>query len=75
MVTVKPNRERGLAYYRLYLQDRDGRISDFKPCECDDDAAALAWAAQHPHPHGMELWNLDRLVNRFAPEPSDPADV
>jgi hypothetical protein len=62
----------GLAYYRLYTLDRAGRISDVRIWEGEDDAAALAWAAGQGHVHGQELWNLDRLVRRFSPEPQAP---
>ncbi len=59
-----------MADYRLYLLNRQGRISRALPLVCESDDHAVEEVFAYPHNDGMELWQLDRLVRKFAPNPS-----
>jgi hypothetical protein len=51
--------------YRLYFLDAKGHIRSSVHLECDDDEAAKAAVAGHPHEHRLELWQQDRFVGVF----------
>jgi hypothetical protein len=55
-----------LRYYRLYFLDSADRIRQAIDMECDDDATAIEAAEPYRDGRTMELWNRDRLVQRFA---------
>ena len=59
-----------MADYRLYLLNRQGRISRALPLVCETDDHAVDQVYAYPHTDGMELWQLDRLVRKFAPHRS-----
>ncbi|MDP3174940.1 MAG: hypothetical protein Q8M88_10960 [Phenylobacterium sp.] len=54
-----------MATYRLFMLDPEGHVRSATVLECADDAEATARAAEHPHEHGMELWQGARVVHRF----------
>lgn len=58
-----------MADYRLYLLNGQGRISRALPLACETDDQAVDEVHTYPHDHGMELWQLDRFVRKFAPNP------
>lgn len=60
----------GMGHYRLYFLDDRGRIRRPVNLECECDEEAIALANEHPHDHGMELWQGARLVRRIpTPRP------
>ena len=65
-----------MADYRLYFLDSAGHIRKAVELECADEQEALALAEEHRrkrgHAHGMELWQLTRLIHRFPPS-GEPA--
>jgi hypothetical protein len=54
-----------VATYRLFILNAAGHIRSFEAFEAKDDEAADAFAVERLGPP-MELWNLDRLVRRYA---------
>jgi hypothetical protein len=61
-----------MADYRLYLLDRQGRISRAVPLDCETDDQAVDQVHAFPHDQGKELWQRDRLVDRFVPGRPSP---
>lgn len=64
-----------MAYYRVYYFSGDDHISAFDETHCDDDAAALIFAAARRGRRAAELWNQDRLVARLDARALMPADA
>jgi hypothetical protein len=59
-----------MRYYRLYFIDRfSGHIDHFREFEAEDDAAALALAERWRGEGSMELWNRERKLKRWDPDP------
>ena len=57
-----------MADYRLYLLTAGDRIDRAIPLTCDDDDQAIAEMTLHTVTGiGAELWQLGRMVRRFAP--------
>lgn len=54
-----------MSYYRLYYFSDNNRICAFDEAECEDDQAAIRFAAERHAGRPAELWNLDRLVLRM----------
>jgi hypothetical protein len=63
-----------MADYQLYFIDKQNRVSRGIVLECRDDAHAIEIVCGHVRNGAAELWQLDRLVKRFAP-PSPQAFV
>jgi hypothetical protein len=59
-----------MLYYRLYYMDRfSGHIDHCREFEAEDDEAALAIAERWNEGGPMELWNLQRKLKHWDPEP------
>jgi len=56
----------GMAGYRLYFLDDNGRIRDAAEFECDGDAEALSQAEARGDGRAMELWSGARVVAKIA---------
>ncbi|MFE1599780.1 hypothetical protein [Methylobacterium sp. ID0610] len=57
--------------YRAYRLTPGGGVQPALILEAEDDETARAMAARLSNPHGLELWERDRLLARFPPR--DPA--
>jgi hypothetical protein len=56
--------------YRVYIIGREGHFLGAKILsKCPDDDSAKRAAEQLVDGHGVELWDRDRLVARFAHKP------
>ncbi|SHH66550.1 hypothetical protein SAMN05443248_5601 [Bradyrhizobium erythrophlei] len=58
-----------MPHYRAYIIGRDGHFVEAINLDCADDAAAIESARQFADGHGVEVWQLDRLVAKLASEP------
>lgn len=58
--------------YRLYRLDGAGKITNAEWIEAGDDADALAEARQRAASGSFELWEKNRLIERYRPEASPP---
>ena len=56
--------------YRLYRLDGAGKIMNAEWVEADGDENALAEARQRAAAGSFELWEKNRLVERYRPDPS-----
>jgi hypothetical protein len=54
-----------MADYRLYFLDPSNHIRGVVEFGSDDDGQAAEHARSHADGRAMELWNRDRLVQRF----------
>ena len=61
-----------MADYRLYFLDQANHNSAVVEFGSDDDEAALDEARGHADGRTMELWNRDRLIQRFERGPEPP---
>ncbi len=52
--------------YSLYIVARSGRLVREIEVDCANDDAAIDLAQQWVDDHDVELWQLDRMVARFA---------
>ena len=59
-----------LGNYRLYRLDGAGRITSAEWIEAAADEDARREAQQRARPESFELWDKDRLVERFRPQPT-----
>jgi hypothetical protein len=57
-----------MAYYRAYIISRDGHFQNTLDLDCADDDAAKESAKQFVEGHDVELWQHDRLIERFRAE-------
>jgi hypothetical protein len=48
--------------YRVYVIGRDGHFVKAIQLDCANDEAAIESAKQFVNGHGVELWQLDRIV-------------
>lgn len=63
----------GMADYRIYFLDPEGRIVRALELQRETDAEAVREASSLDHLHGMELWQLDRHVRTFSPSTHEEA--
>ena len=61
-----------MANYRLYRLDGAGKIMNAEWIEAESDEAALSQAQQRADSGSFELWDKNRLVERFRPGPPSP---
>ena len=61
-----------MANYRLYRLDGAGKIMNAEWIEAESDEAALSQAQQRADSGCFELWDKNRLVERFRPGPPSP---
>jgi hypothetical protein len=54
--------------YRAYIVGRDGRFIRSVELLCTDDEQAKAYAKQLVDGHDVELWQRDRLIDKFKSE-------
>jgi hypothetical protein len=59
------NREAALPEYRVYIIGSDGEFMRSIELICPDDATAKEYAKQLVDGNDVELWERDRLVERF----------
>jgi hypothetical protein len=59
-----------LTNYRLYRLDGAGKITNAEWIEAPGDAEALVEARARTQTGSFELWEKNRLVERFRPEGS-----
>jgi hypothetical protein len=59
--------------YRLFFLDQKARVRHSLVCEQPDDASAEAWAEAQPRQQPSELWQGERVVAHFEPNPG-PGD-
>lgn len=64
--------EFALSNYRLYRLDGAGKITNAEWIEAGGDADALAEARQRAATGSFELWEKNRLVERYRPDSSSP---
>jgi hypothetical protein len=57
-----------MADYRAYTVGLDGRLIEFEPLVCADDAEAIEKAELLVGDRSIELWNGPRFVIRLKPE-------
>jgi hypothetical protein len=62
--------------YRCYFYDGDNHITAVETVEVADDAAAQHWAQaicrRHARAEAIELWCLNRMIERRTLEPMTP---
>ena len=58
--------------YRLYRLDGAGKIMNAEWIEAGGDEDALAEARQRSDAGSFELWEKNRLVERYRPDSSSP---
>ena len=58
--------------YRLYRLDGAGKIMNAEWIEAGRDEDALVEARQRAAAGSFELWEKNRLVERYRPDPSSP---
>jgi hypothetical protein len=51
--------------YRVYLVGRHGRFRSSIVLNCADDRTAIESAKQLIDGHDLELWQRDRMIERF----------
>jgi hypothetical protein len=54
-----------MAEYRAYIIETDGRFMRAIELVCPDDEKAIEYARQLMDGHDVELWQGDRLIDRF----------
>jgi hypothetical protein len=64
-----------MAEYKLYILDEHDWVTRIECLQCDDDNSAVVAALDYAPEQPMELWNRDRLIQRFGPEPDDDIDA
>jgi hypothetical protein len=57
-----------MADYRAYTVGLDGRLIEFEPLVCADDAEAIEKAELLVGDRSIELWNGPHFVIRLEPE-------
>jgi hypothetical protein len=63
-----------MSYYRIYLLDAGRHIREAQEVQCEDDEAALAFAATAMEGHpAVEVWTGARLVG-WAPDTGQDLD-
>jgi hypothetical protein len=56
-----------MAYYRIYMLDRAGRILTGSDVVCDSDKSAFAWAATTlGNDARVEVWEGSRCLGRLS---------
>jgi hypothetical protein len=59
-----------VAWYRIYFFDRGGHIGRALDIECEDDQDAVRQMDEHKHAYAVELWQRERRIRRFEPDPA-----
>ena len=54
--------------YRAYVIGQDGHIINRIDIPCSDEGEARRLAKNAVDGHAVELWQLDRFIERFDPE-------
>lgn len=62
-----------MALYRIELHDKSGGVREIRAQAFAHDDDAIDCAGAIAHPYEIEVWQDNRCVARFPPEPPPPA--
>jgi hypothetical protein len=60
-----------MAWYRVFLRDREGHFSGVRELEADDDAQAISRVGRMCRGLSCELWHDETLLCRWDGEKTD----